>query len=129
MVSQCYRPTEYETWSDTHSAGAPTLDGNTLLSVFDGASPSGDWWLFFVDDDAHDVSIATGWSLAFTFTETQSPAGTVNIANGAVTTSTRDVNLGFGASDPAPSSGITQMRFSNDRSTFSTYQPYAASAP
>ena len=36
LASQSYRPTEYEAWSDTYSAGAPALDGNTLLSVFDG---------------------------------------------------------------------------------------------
>ena len=38
------------------------------------------------------------------------------------------MTLGLTATDPAPASGVTQMRFSNDGVTFSAYQPYAATA-
>ena len=39
------------------------------------------------------------------------------------------MTLNVNATDPAPASGVTQMRFSNDGTTFSAYQPYAVTAP
>lgn len=38
------------------------------------------------------------------------------------------VTLTLSATDPAPLTGVNQMRFSNNGTTYSAYQPYAASA-
>ena len=123
-----FRPVNYDPASDQLGAGAPPVNGNTALSVFDGLSPNGQWRLFFHDDNVHDVSTITGWSLTFSFADTQPPTGSVTIAGGAASTSSAAVTLGLSATDPEPSSGVSQMRFSNDGTTFSAYQPYAATA-
>ena len=38
------------------------------------------------------------------------------------------MTLNLAATDPAPASGVKEMRFSNDGVTFSAYQPYAVTA-
>ncbi len=73
----------------------------------------------------HSVS---GWSLQFTWADTLSPTGFVSVNGGAATTSGAAVMLNVSATDPAPASGVVQMRFSNDGKAFSVYQPYAATA-
>jgi subtilisin-like proprotein convertase family protein len=128
LTSGTYLPTDDGPGTDQYGGAAPVPNGNTALSVFDGISPNGEWRLFFVDGTAGDVSTITGWSLEFTFGDTQSPTGSVSIDGGAAMTHTGAVTLNLGASDPAPSGGVTQMRFSNDGTSWSAYQPYAATA-
>jgi subtilisin-like proprotein convertase family protein len=128
LTSGTYLPTDDGPGTDQYGGAAPVPNGNTALSAFDGISPNGEWRLFFIDDTAGDVSTITGWSLEFTFADTQSPTGSVTINGGAATTHTGAVTLNLGASDPAPSGGVTQMRFSNDGTSWSAYQPYAAMA-
>jgi hypothetical protein len=54
------------------------------------------------------------------------PSGTVLINNGAAFTNTTAVTLKLSATAPAPGSGrVTQMRFSNNGSTWSSWVPYA----
>jgi subtilisin-like proprotein convertase family protein len=121
-----WRTVDYQPGMDVWGPTAPIANGNTALSAFDGISPNGQWRLFFGDDSAGDAGTISGWSLKFSFADTQSPSGSVNIDGGAATTSTGSVTLNVGASDPAPSNGVTQMRFSNDGSSWSPYRPYAA---
>jgi subtilisin-like proprotein convertase family protein len=128
LVGGPLRTVDYQPGIDGWGPTAPASNGNTSLSAFDGISPNGQWRLFFGDDSADDAGTITGWSLEFTFADTQSPSGSVNIDGGADTTSTASVTLNVGASDPAPSSGIAQMRFSNDGTSWSAYQAYAATA-
>jgi hypothetical protein len=54
------------------------------------------------------------------------PAGSVSIAGGAAYTFTAAVTLDTSATDAL--NGVTQMRFSNDLSTWSAWQAYATSA-
>ncbi|MGH8891843.1 MAG: Ig-like domain-containing protein [Actinomycetes bacterium] len=54
------------------------------------------------------------------------PGGGVTVNGGAATTNGTGVTVGVAAADPAPSSGLTQMRFSNDSVTWSPFEPYAA---
>lgn len=56
--------------------------------------------------------------------DTSAPSGTVAIVEGAYAKSTA-LNLSLLASDPPPGSGVTSMRFSNDGSTWSEWEPYA----
>lgn len=55
------------------------------------------------------------------------PVGSVKIDGDASRTGRTSVTLSVSASDPAPGSGVTQMRFSNDAVTWSGFEPYAAS--
>jgi hypothetical protein len=59
--------------------------------------------------------------------DTAKPSGTVLINNGATSTASRTVTLKLRATDPAPASGVAQMRFSNDGRTWSAWQTYATS--
>ena len=68
-----------------------------------------------------------GWSLDITHDDSAAPSGSVSIA-GAATTATTAVTLNLAATDPAPATGVKEMRFSNDGTTYSAFQPYAASA-
>ncbi|MDP2905765.1 MAG: discoidin domain-containing protein [Candidatus Omnitrophota bacterium] len=51
------------------------------------------------------------------------PTGSINIAGGAASTSSMDVNLALLAQDSE--SGVSEMKFSNDNSTWSAAEPYA----
>ena len=54
------------------------------------------------------------------------PQGTVTVDDGRSSTRSRDVQLSLAATNAG--TGVTQMRFSNDGSTWSAYRPYAATA-
>jgi len=60
-------------------------------------------------------------------TDTTPPAGTVQINGGAATTDQAAVTLSLTATDNA--SGVAQMRFSNDGTTFGMPVAFAATAP
>ncbi len=128
IVSGAYRPSNYSTQADSYDAPAPDSNGATPLSVFDGLSPNGVWSLYAMDNAGGDVTMISDWSLDFAWTDTLSPTGTVSVNGGAASTSAAAVTLSVTATDPAPASGVTQMRFSNDGATFSAFQPYATSA-
>ena len=49
---------------DVFPAPAPAGPYGSLLSIFDGTTPNGNWRLFVLDDEGSDVGrIANGWSL------------------------------------------------------------------
>src|SRR6478672_9090920 len=57
------------------------------------------------------------------------PSGSVVVDGGATATDTSAVTLALAASDPADfSTGLASMRFSNDGTNWSAFQPYATSA-
>jgi hypothetical protein len=60
--------------------------------------------------------------------DTVAPSGTERINNNNSRTNRTAVALTLAATDAAPSSGVTQMRFSNDGTTFSAFRPYATTA-
>ena len=127
LTTGTFKPTNYE-GVDSFPGPAPAADGSAELAVFDGTSPNGEWRLFAADDTSADSTLVSGWSLQFTWADTLSPTGTVSVNGGAATTSGAAVMLNVSATDPAPASGVVQMRFSNDGKAFSAYQPYAATA-
>ena len=55
--------------------------------------------------------------------DTTAPTGSINIAGGASSTSSMDVNLALWAQDSE--SGLSEMKFSNDNSTWSAAETYA----
>ena len=128
IVAGTYKPTNLDGAPDIYPDPAPVATGATLLSTFDGIGASGEWRLFARDDQAGYVMSLTGWSLEITWTDNLVPTGTVNVNGGSASTSSQNVTLNLSANDPAPATGVTQMRFSNDGVTFSGYQAYAATA-
>ena len=124
LNSGTYRATRYGL--KTFPAPAPVASGSTVLSVFDGLDPDGEWRLYAYDDLAADVSSLAGWSLEFTWEDTTSPSGTVSINGGAAATGSRHVTVNLTATDPE-GTGVAAVRLSNDGVTFSPYQAYAAS--
>jgi subtilisin-like proprotein convertase family protein len=127
-VSGTFKPTNTNDGSDSYPVPAPDTNDSSSLSVFDGVSPNGPWSLYAVDDASDDATVIGEWSLEFTWADTAGPSGSVTVNGGAATTSSASVTLNLSATDPAPASGLTGMRFSNDGVTFSAYQPYAATA-
>jgi hypothetical protein len=55
------------------------------------------------------------------------PTGSVTINGGDDFTNDAAVNLALTADDPPPNSGVAQMRFSNDGTNWSGWEPFAAS--
>ncbi|MBK9942328.1 MAG: VCBS repeat-containing protein [Kouleothrix sp.] len=73
--------------------------------------------------------VANNWSLvgnATIFLDTVAPTGTLAINTGAAQTTNTDVMLTLVGDDAAPASGVAVMRFSNDGTNWSSWEPYAA---
>lgn len=69
LTSGTYLPTDYpDSWGDdTFPAPAPGGPYGTLLSVFNGTNPAGNWDLYVYDDTGGDTgSFSGGWSLEIT---------------------------------------------------------------
>jgi hypothetical protein len=124
-----------------------TAEPNSTVEVFDGttatlptvnASASGAWTktLSAVPNGRHayqaTATDAANNTSAFSNTstvtvDTTKPSGTLLINNGATSTASRTVTLKVRATDPAPASGVAQMRFSNNGTTWSGWGAYATS--
>ena len=124
-VGGSYRP---PATASRASPPRPRFRPGLSLAVFDGLSANGTWQLFAFDDVGEGVAVVAGWWLKLTWSEAVAPAGTVTVNGGAVSTTSKNVMLDLSATDPAPSSGLIQMRFSNDGVTFSAYQAYTTMA-
>ncbi len=139
------------------SSALRTLSGRAFpteaadLTVFNGTDPNGVWALYAVDDGRDDLAaILGGWSLDIesesgtpadppagptppsgpVVLDTAAPTVTVSVAAGSAYTTTSSVTVGVTATDTGPgASGPQQMRFSNDGTTWSAFQPYATTAP
>ncbi len=128
VTAGTFRPTNPGSELDAFPAPAPAASGATALSAFDGTDPNGVWKLFAYDDTGGDLTRLSGWSLDIEWNDAAGPAGSISINSGATITQTTAVTLSLSASDPAPSTGVAQMRFSNDGTVYSAFQPYAATA-
>ncbi len=67
LVSGSFKPSDYHGNGgpiDVFPAPAPGGPYGSLLSIFDGTAPNGNWSLFVFDDQGSDVGrVANGWSL------------------------------------------------------------------
>ena len=134
LTSGTYRPTDQ--FADTFP-GVPSPTRAVDLSVFNGTDPHGLWSLYAVDDSGNGYvsAILGGWSLDLVtahptaLVDTTPPTGTVTLSGGSAYATSTAVTLSLGASDPGlAASGVRQMRFSNDGTTFAPWQPYASGA-
>ena len=101
-------PTNYtELQADTFPAPAPAPSAATTLAAFTGTNPNGTWSLYVKDDGAPDIgSIAGGWCITLTTSDTTPPSVTITQAGGQTDpTSTSPVN--FTATFDEPVSGFT----------------------
>ena len=110
------------------------LDGNTLLGTEDTTSPySFSWNTTTASNGTHtlqararDTSGNTATTAAISVTvDNLAPTGSVVINSNAAATRNTTVTLTLSASDTL--GPVTQMRFSNDGTTFSTAEAYATS--
>jgi glucose/arabinose dehydrogenase/chitodextrinase len=108
------------------------LDGNTLIGSEDVTSPYGVSWNTTTASNgphaltaqARDAANNMATSSAVTVTvDNQSPTGTVSINGGAAATNSTSVTLTLTATDAVTS--VTQMRFSNNGSSYSTAETFA----
>ena len=111
------------------------LEGATERAVAT-ASGSGAWTLALTGvSDGQHVYTATATdgfgntstaSAPVTVTaDTVAPGGSIVINGGAARTNRTLLTLTLSAADPAPGTGATQMRFSNDGTNFSAFEPLA----
>jgi subtilisin-like proprotein convertase family protein len=84
-----------------------------------GDGPKTVWAQF--KDNAGNVSVAATAAIVL---DTAAPGGTVTINKGAALSGRTVVALDLSATDAT--SGVAQMRFSNDGATWSAYEPYGA---
>ena len=67
LVSGTFKPTNSNPGADSFPAPAPTTDGNSLLSVFNGANPNGTWQLWVDDDPGNGpAQFSGGWGIEIT---------------------------------------------------------------
>ena len=68
LTSGTFRPTNIDSGiPDSFPAPAPTPSGNSLLSVFNGENPNGEWQLFINDAPGKGPgSLSGGWTLEIT---------------------------------------------------------------
>lgn len=67
ITSGTFKPTNINAGADSFPAPAPATDGNSLLSVFNGANPNGTWQLWVDDDPGNGAAqFAGGWSIEIT---------------------------------------------------------------
>ncbi len=126
LAAGSYQPTDANDGVDDSWPDVLAATRGTSLAAFDGTDPNGTWQLFAVDDTDQDLTrIDAGWSLDIEWDDSAAPTGSLSIAGGTATTSTRTVSVTLSAADPAPGTGVTDMRLSNDGTTFSAYIPFA----
>ena len=97
---------------------AVTTNTGYTASVSEGTL-SGNTWTIPNVTSSHTVTL--------TFQDITPPTGSIVINGGTPRTLTTSVTLSLSASDTG--SGVSQMRFSNDGSTWSSWEAYGASKP
>jgi hypothetical protein len=68
ITSGTYKPTDDTSGgADAFPAPAPTPNGNTALSVFNGTNPNGEWQLWVTDKNGNGPgSFSRGWGIEIT---------------------------------------------------------------
>lgn len=100
----------------------PTSSGS--WSAFVGGAAAG-WHSYVATATDSFGNVSAPSATVSVLVDRVAPDGVVTIDGGAGRTSRTSVALGLGATDPEPSSGIAQMRFSNNAATWSAFEPFA----
>ena len=116
-------------------SGTPTVSGllfdasGTLKNTSAGGSVKGTVLCGGGVTASGSLAVNYNSSEAVTTLDTTPPAGSLQINGGAAWTTGTAVTLTTSASDGSGGSGLAQMRFSSDNSTWGAWQTYATSAP
>ena len=102
LASGTFRPSNYDTSTDTIPSPAPAGPYGTTLSTFNGQSPNGVWSLFVRDDKGPNPgSFAGGWSLTITTVATGPQPPTISdIPNQSTAVNTPTPAIPFTVADP-----------------------------
>jgi hypothetical protein len=113
----------YQGANNESATSGDTAPGSPAFAqVNTGASPTG--------FDALVVQNNNGGSGSYTlYKDTAAPSGTISVNSGATFTKSTGVTLNLSATNPTPGDPVSEMRFSNDGTTFGAWVPFAASAP
>jgi predicted secreted protein with PEFG-CTERM motif len=111
-----------ETYYELNNAPTKTVSANGQpLIATEGANNTLEYWsVDKANNEELPHKVLTGIKL-----DKNPPTGSMLINNGAVYTNTTSVNLALSATDTV--SGVSQMRFSNDNVTWSSWEQYATS--
>ncbi len=125
-----YKPTNFDTTTDTFPAPAPSPAGAAALSTFNGTNPNGTWALYVRDDfGSQSGSISGGWTLRITTnncaaaTPTLTPTSTATNTATATLTSTATFTPNF-----TPTATFSPTNTSTDTAT-PTFTPTPAFTP
>jgi hypothetical protein len=100
------------------------------LVLVDAAGPGGDEYMNHQTGTSDWMGLvvwnngATSTTTFYLYTDTSAPTGSISINGGAPYVNTTSVTLNLSASDGE--TGVAEMRFSNNGSTWSSWQPYAS---
>ncbi|NLB56494.1 MAG: hypothetical protein GX811_12185, partial [Lentisphaerae bacterium] len=120
MSDPAQSPTDADAKLGTLTFKAGTTEGTTQVVFRDNNPPTRFTTINGVADEALTVD---GPFIVIAGTK---PTGTIKINNDATYTASTSVTLTLDASDAL--SGLASMRFSNDETTWSAWEPYATSA-
>lgn len=112
LASGTFRPSNYNSGTDTWNAPAPAPSGSVLLSAFNGGSANGTWALYAIDDAGGDIGSIASWCLTIisgavpstttTLSSSQNPSFTT-APNNVVTFTATVTSSG----NPVPSGTVT----------------------
>ncbi|MFA6217599.1 MAG: SpvB/TcaC N-terminal domain-containing protein [Candidatus Omnitrophota bacterium] len=110
----------------TVSGSGNTLTINWNVTFRTGSAGTKNLYLSVQDDAGASVSLVNKgtWTI---YTDITPPTGTIKINNDNQYTNSTAVSLNLSAQDNTGGTGISQMQFLNDNSTWSTPEAYAAS--
>jgi hypothetical protein len=107
--------------NDAATSGNVAAGQPAFASVNTGASPTG--------FDAAVVQNNNGGSGSYTlYRDTAAPSGTISVNSGAAFTNSTNVTLNLSATNPTAGDPVSDMRFSDDGTTFGNWVPFAATA-
>jgi len=64
VLSGTYKPTNFDTTSDSFSPSTPSGPFGQTMALFNGLNPNGAWSLYVEDDTAQNVGTLEGWNLS-----------------------------------------------------------------
>lgn len=112
------------TWSPWETYAATKSSWDMSSATYGGTTAAGTKTVYArYRDGFGNVSVTYSDTITYIAADTTPPTGTISIANGAATTGTLVVTLNLSATDTG-GSGISQMRFSNNGSTWSSWEAY-----
>jgi hypothetical protein len=119
LASGTYKPTNYDTTTDSFPSPAPDAPYASTLATFNGENPNGQWSLFVMADGPAQGSVGGGWSLTITTNgEASNTAPTIsNIATQSIAAGSSTAPLAFTVGDAQTTAGSLTVTRSSSNTT------------